>query len=113
MHEDEIQQVLGQYLERDIALDVFRQWFAGAYAHVRQDPDASREASHLCNRIVGPLAEFSRGHRSEDALRAQLRMLSRPFAPIRATVKAKRVVFGESPSRTLSTNAPILLPLGA
>jgi len=111
MREDEIQQVLEQYLARDISLDVFRQWFAGAYVQVRQDSDASPAASRLCSRIVGPLAEFSREHRTEDELRAQLRTLSRPFVPIRVT--ARIVVFGESPSHALSTNAPVLLPVGA
>jgi hypothetical protein len=65
MRKEDIDQTIRRFLSRDISLDEFRQWFAEAYVEVRQDPTSSREASQLCSQIVGPLAEFSRGHRSE------------------------------------------------
>jgi hypothetical protein len=77
MRKEDIDQAIRQCLSGDTPLDDFRQWFAAAYVEVRQDPTSSREASRLCSQIVGPLAEFSRGHRSEDSLREALELLAR------------------------------------
>ena len=72
MRKEEIEQAIRRYLSNEVSLDDFRQWFAGAYVQVRQDPNACREAARCCSEIVGPLAEFSRGHRSVDSLREML-----------------------------------------
>ena len=78
MRKEEFEQAIRRYLSNEMSLDDFRQWFGGAYVQVRQDPSASREAALCCSEIVGPLAEFSRGHRSVDSLRE---MLARAIGP--------------------------------
>ena len=82
MRKEDLEQAIRLCLSREMPLDDFRQWFAGAYAQVRQDPNASREASKLCSQIVGPLAEFSRGHRSEESLRGALEILIPALKPV-------------------------------
>jgi hypothetical protein len=69
MRKEQVEQAIRRCLSNEMSLDDFRQWFAGAYVQIRQDPNASREAALCCSEIVGPLAEFSRGHRSVDSLR--------------------------------------------
>jgi hypothetical protein len=85
MRKEQLELAIRQCLSGDMALDDFREWFAGAYVQVRQDPNVSHEASQLCSQIVGPLAEFSRGHRSEDSLRKAMEILipaSKPEHPV-------------------------------
>lgn len=56
------------YARQRIALDDFRVKFAGLYFYARQAKD-DREANLLAGKIAGPLAEYGRGHRSEESLR--------------------------------------------
>jgi hypothetical protein len=85
MRKEDIHQAIRQCLSGDTPLDDFRQWFAAAYVEVRQDPTSSREVSQMCSQILGPLAEFSRGHRSEDSLREALELLASIPAPSKLT----------------------------
>ena len=106
MRENDMQQVLQQYLASDISLDVFLGWFAGAYVSVRENCGASAESRILCSQIVVRVAEFSRGHRSEEELRRQLKAYAHHFVPIRVIVNVKRLVFGKSPIPALSSTVP-------
>ncbi len=67
------------YLEGAIPLPDFQQQFAGIYFQVRRNRNLHESASRLCDQIVGPLAELSRGHLSEDSFRAELTIAIRPF----------------------------------
>src|SRR5437588_6198607 len=91
MSELEILADVQSFASGKLPLDVFRQRFAQAYFSVRNDPRASQSAAQLCSRVVGPLAEFSRGHRSEEALRLELANAVRPFErPLVARVECVR-----------------------
>jgi len=80
MSEEEILADVQGFASGHLPLDAFRQRFAQAYFSVRNDPQASRSAAaRLCDRIVGPMAEFSRGHRSEESLKQELANAVRPF----------------------------------
>jgi hypothetical protein len=77
------------YLSSTIDVDTFRAEFAGAYLYTRNKGSREREANSLASSIVGPIAEFSGGHRSEASLRKELALAVRSFE-------------GEKP-RTIST----------
>jgi hypothetical protein len=77
---DKIQNLAALYLRREILLEDFQRQFAGLYFQVRRSRDRRESASKLCDWIVGPLAELSRGHRSEDSFREELANAVRPFA---------------------------------
>ena len=76
----QILSIAKRYLEREIHLRDFQQEFAALYFQVRRGRDRKQPASILCDRIVGPLAEYSSGHRSEDSFREELASAIRPFA---------------------------------
>jgi hypothetical protein len=76
---DQIVGLVQQYVAGEISASDFSQSFAGFYFAVRQNRNAEPSASRLCGDIVGPLAEFSRGHRSVDSLREELANAIRPF----------------------------------
>ena len=59
------------------------------------------DASGLCNGIIGPLAEYSRGHRSLDSLRRELETTSRPFA-VRSN-RPTRYIVVTRPQKIVST----------
>jgi len=78
---NEIQRLVEQYLAGEISLADFSPRFGVLYALVRQDRSiASRAAAQVCNAIIGPFAEHSRGHRSEASLKEELVNAIRPFA---------------------------------
>ena len=58
----------------------FAESFADLYAHVRQNKQSSPEERQFCNRIIGPLAEFSKGDRTVESFREELAEAIRPFA---------------------------------
>ena len=66
----------------------FQAAFAGAYFHIRQrGAQQDSDANQLANRLVGPIAEFAGGHRTEDSLRRELEAVIRPFAEKRFVPK--------------------------
>lgn len=67
------------YICGQIDGDVFRQEFAGFYYYARNHQRDEREANQLANKLIGPVAEFSGGHRSESSLRKELANAIRPF----------------------------------
>jgi hypothetical protein len=75
----ELRNLVSRYLERELPLEGFQQEFAALYFRVRNNHHAPIAASELCNAIIGPLAEMSRGHRSEDSLRTEWANAIRPF----------------------------------
>jgi hypothetical protein len=56
----------------EISIDDFRAAFADLYFQVRQGARGDVEANALASKIIGPLAELSRGHRDESSFRAGL-----------------------------------------
>lgn len=72
MLEHQIEALLAHFVDREIRADEFSRQFASLYFSVRQSIESSRVAQRLCDQIIGPLAEYSRGHRSEESLREAL-----------------------------------------
>jgi hypothetical protein len=91
---DQMRALAGECANREISIDDFRMSFADLYFHVRQMSRGDADANALASRIVGPLAEFSNGHRSEDSFRAELAAAIRPSEPV---IRERR----ESPSAAL------------
>jgi len=80
MLEEQIRELIRRYLAHEIDRSAFAQHFGGLYFEVRRNPNTCIEARRLCNSIVLPFAELSRGHRSEESFRQVLLNVSRPFA---------------------------------
>ena len=76
--EQRILKLISEYLDNHLQLPEFQQQFAGFYFQVRQNGNVGA-ASELCDKVIGPLAELSRGHRSEESLRQELTASIRPF----------------------------------
>jgi hypothetical protein len=68
----QLRELIEGYVAGTISISDFPQQFAGLYFAVRQQSDAPGAASRLCNLVVGPLAEYSRGNRAESSLRLEL-----------------------------------------
>ncbi len=85
MLDQQIQELLEPYIAGRVSLADFSPRFASLYFAVRQSGNSRSLASQLCNVAIGPLAEHSGGHRSEDSLRdsirQSLRELTRPTVP--------------------------------
>jgi hypothetical protein len=79
MLEQQIRELVRRYLAREIDPSAFAEYFAPLYFLVRRNPKTDTAACQLCNAIVLPLAEFSRGHRSESSLREELENAVRHF----------------------------------
>jgi hypothetical protein len=77
MLDRQVLQVIEQYVAGEIPFADFSQRFKGLYFAVRQGRNVPRQASQLCNLVIGPLAELSRGDRSEESLREALRGIVR------------------------------------
>ena len=77
--DDRIRNLVVGYLRDEIHLQDFQQQFAGVYFQARKNRNANRSASKLCDEIVLPLAELSRGHRSEMSFREELVNAIHPF----------------------------------
>ena len=72
MRELQLRDLVARYLAHELAHDHFAEQFTLLYFEVRNDRDESDEARKLCNTIVLPFAELSRGHRSEQSFREEL-----------------------------------------
>lgn len=72
MLERQIKNLIASYLDGEISLNDFRERFGAQYLESRGGPAG---ASGLCNQVVGPLAELSRGHRSESSLKSILALV--------------------------------------
>jgi hypothetical protein len=81
MLDKQVLELIEQYVAGEIPFADFSQRFASLYFAVRQGSNVPREASQICNLAIGPLAELSRGHRTEESLREALRAIVRPFVP--------------------------------
>lgn len=79
MLEEQIRDLVGRYLAHRIDRSDFAQEFAALYFQVRNERDASLAARRLCNSIVLPFGELSRGHRSESSFREELTKIAHPF----------------------------------
>jgi hypothetical protein len=67
------------YLANRMDTEAFRQSFASAYHYTRSRAAHDQQARSLANSLIGPFAEFSAGHRSEESLRRELANAIRPF----------------------------------
>jgi hypothetical protein len=82
----------------------FQVWFYAFYFEVRNSRVRGGRASELCDKIALPLAEFSRGHRSEGSLRQELTHAIRPFVgqAESAIGKAQELSWGTAIRKPLS-----------
>lgn len=80
MLEEKIRNLVARYLSREIDRSGFAQEFAAFYFQVRNSSGVSPAARQLCNLIVLPFGELSRGDRSESSFREELMRIARPFA---------------------------------
>jgi hypothetical protein len=60
------------YLNGCLDVDDFRAEIAGAYFYARNNKKQEGAANLLASRVIGPVAEFSGGYRSEASLRLEL-----------------------------------------
>lgn len=111
MLEDQILDLIARYLAAQIDRSAFSQAFAGLYFRVRNSRDASLAARRLCDAIVLPFAELSQGHRVEQAFRAALENIVRPFAPLADVVSVAVYVGQQIPAPASGNNSmPIFQP---
>jgi hypothetical protein len=81
MLEKQIRDLLERYLDHEVDRATFAQVFAGLYFQARNDRNLSQDVRQLCDSLVLPFAELSRGHRSESSFREELTRIARPFGP--------------------------------
>jgi hypothetical protein len=67
----QLRELIESYVAGTVQVSEFSERFAVLYIAVRQQ-NGEPSAAGLCNAVVGPLAEYSRGHRAEASLRLQL-----------------------------------------
>ena len=78
--DEQIRNLALRYIRAEIHLNGFQRDFALSYAQARR----SRQSSKLLDEFVLPLAELSRGHRSEASFRASLEAAILPSPSARA-----------------------------
>jgi hypothetical protein len=76
----ELQQQLSRYLENEITLDQFRDWFDDATWGLAAEPDSPLR--RMAGTVELRIAELTNGHLTED----ELCSLLRPLVPGRASV---------------------------
>ncbi len=76
----QIESLIDEYVSGAIPASAFAERFAGLYFTVRQARNPGTAAARLCDAVIGPLAEFSRGHRPEESLRQDLKNAARQLA---------------------------------
>lgn len=101
MLQKQILDLIERYLARRIDSAVFAQEFAGLYFQVRNDRNVSRDARQLCDALVLPFAEVSRGHRSESSFREELKRIERPFATMEEALEPSAEAFMISESEDI------------
>jgi hypothetical protein len=80
MLEKQILDLVERYLAQRVDRAGFAQEFANLYFQARNDRNVSRDARQLCDQLVVPFAEVSRGHRNESSFREELTRIAHPFA---------------------------------
>jgi len=70
--DEKVRNLIIRYLGSEIELADFQQQFSLLYIQARR----SGQSSRLCDEVVLPLAELSRGHRSEYDFRSRLQTIS-------------------------------------
>ena len=68
----QLRELIEDYVAGAIPVSEFSERFASLYFAVRQQQSHEQSAAALCSAVVGPLAEYSRGHRAESSLRLEL-----------------------------------------
>jgi hypothetical protein len=82
---------IAEYLRDELSLEEFRVAFASAYFHARQHPYLDLPLVVLMNKLIGPFAEFSAGHKPENYLRLELANAIRPFVVTPIPVRSEPV----------------------
>jgi hypothetical protein len=67
----QIRELIESYVAGTVRASDFAERFASLYFAVRQQSEDASAAA-LCSALVGPIAEYSRGHRTEASLRELL-----------------------------------------
>lgn len=100
--EDQIRGLIRRYLANQIDRAAFSQAFASFYFRVRNNRESSSESKQLRSRIVLPFAELSRGDRTEDSFRADLRAATGHFVTLEFQV-------GEIAVRNLTARRGVII----
>jgi hypothetical protein len=79
MLEKQLRDLIDRYLAQGDQAS-FAQGFARLYFQARNDRNVSREARQICDSLVLPFAELSRGHRTESSFREVLTRIASPFS---------------------------------
>ncbi len=90
MLEVQLRSLIERYLAHEIDRSDFAQQFADLYFQIRRRRVVSPEAKRLCDCVIGPFAELSRGHRAEESFREELTGSARPLAPKESRLPADR-----------------------
>ena len=102
MPEAQIRNLIARYLANQIDRSAFSQAFAKLYFQVRNNRNASLTARRLCDGIVLPFAELSRGDRTEQSFREELARIVPPFVAVfhyEATQNPQEFTLSGSPER--------------
>jgi hypothetical protein len=67
----QLRELIESYVAGTVSVSDFSERFASLYFAVRQQAGEA-SAARLCSAVVGPLAEHSRGHRTDSSLRLEL-----------------------------------------
>jgi hypothetical protein len=67
----QLRELIENYIAGSVSVSDFSERFASLYFAVRQQ-SGEAIAAGLCGAVVGPLAEYSRGHRAESSFRLEL-----------------------------------------
>lgn len=105
------------YVRRSVSLDDFRVEFAGLYFRARQAKH-ERDANLLAGRIVGPLSEYGRGHRSEESLRETVLAAIGPIEelypvatrPSEGRFQLVSVIYHQCPFGSANNNNVVIIP---
>lgn len=74
----QIQDVISAYLQNGLDRAGFAERFAALYFQCRNGKGSEIEAQRLCDAVIGPFAELSRGDRSEKSFREELTRIVSP-----------------------------------
>lgn len=93
-----MQASIKNYVDGVTDVDAFREEFAGAYLYVRNRGPKERDANSLASLVIGPVAEFSGGYRSEQSLRWEIANAIRRLGVESKPSRKKRAIPYAGPS---------------
>jgi hypothetical protein len=106
--ESELRSELRKYLDGDIALHQFEDWFVPILWNIEEYQEP--EAQLLAGRIHALISECSRGDRNQESLHEELENAIRPFVPPQVYGDGIEIAIGEPlPSRKTSASSAFRL----